>query len=275
MAEQPRHGRRLPSGEDLIRMFSADDSWTDVFARAVEAAVSTYNRHETTVVAPVPDEPVLFVANHGFGGVFDLNVIAFAIARRASGDERPVTILTHQIAWQLGVGGLIEPFGARKASHDAAITAFAEGHHLLVFPGGDVDAFKSWTDRNTVVFAGRTGFARLAIDNGVPIVPVVTSGAGESVVVLDDGAALARVTGVRERFRLNRLPTTLSIPWGINIGAVGLLPYLPLPTKLRTTMLPAMRADADERPEDYAERVRSVMQAELDRQTKNRRPIIG
>ncbi|GEE00761.1 glycerol acyltransferase [Gordonia spumicola] len=254
---------------------TTESSWTDTFARAVEAAVAAYNRHETTIAAPVPDEPVLFVANHGFGGVFDLNVIAFAIARRASGDERPVTVLTHQIAWQLGVGGLIEPFGARKASHEAATTAFAEGRHLLVFPGGDVDAFKSWGDRNTVVFAGRSGFARLAIDNGVPIVPVVTSGAGESVLVLDDGAALARATGVRDRFRLNRLPTTLSIPWGVNIGAVGLLPYVPLPTKLRTAMLPAMRAEADERPEDYAERVRTVMQVELDRQTRGRRPIIG
>ncbi|GEE00762.1 hypothetical protein nbrc107696_12080 [Gordonia spumicola] len=74
---------------------------------------------------------------------------------------------------------------------------------------------------------------------------------------------------------LNRLPTTLSIPWGVNIGAVGLLPYVPLPTKLRTAMLPAMRAEADERPEDYAERVRTVMQVELDRQTRGRRPIIG
>lgn len=252
-----------------------ESSWADVLARIVETAIMTYNRHETTIAAPVPNEPVLFVANHGFGGVFDLSVVAFGIARRASGDTRPVTILTHQIAWQLGVGGLLEPFGARKASREAAVEAFGTGNHLLVFPGGDVDAFKSWRDRNIVLFAGRVGFARLAIDIGVPIVPVVTSGAGESVLVLDDGAALARATGVRNLFRLNRLPTTLSIPWGVNFGAVGLLPYIPLPTKLRTTILPAMRAEPGEEPEHYAERVRAVMHTELDRQTRHRKPIIG
>ncbi|NMO01486.1 acyltransferase family protein [Gordonia sp. TBRC 11910] len=249
--------------------------WSDRIARALEMAVAMYNRHETTVAAPIPDEPVLFVANHGFGGVFDLNVVAFGIAHRASGDERPVIALTHQVAWQLGVGRLIEPFGARPASRATADEALADGKHVLVFPGGDIDAFKAWKDRNTVLFAGRAGFARLAIDAGVPVVPVVTSGGGESVVVFADGAALAEATGARERFRLNRLPITVSIPWGINIGAVGLLPYVPLPTKLRTTFLAAMRPEPDETAENYAERIRAAMQTELDRQTRNRRPIIG
>lgn len=249
--------------------------WSDRIARALETAVALYNRHETTVAAPIPDEPVLFVANHGFGGVFDLNVVAFGIAHRASGDDRPVIALTHQVAWQLGVGKLLEPFGARPAGRATADEALADGKHVLVFPGGDIDAFKSWKDRNTVMFAGRAGFARLAREAGVPIVPVVTSGGGESVIVLDDGAALAEATGVRERFRLHRLPITVSIPWGINIGTVGLLPYVPLPTKLRTTFLPAMHPVPAEPDEDYADRVRTAMQTELDRQTRHRRPIIG
>ncbi|BDH56668.1 1-acyl-sn-glycerol-3-phosphate acyltransferase [Tsukamurella sp. PLM1] len=188
--------------------------WSDRIARTLETAVALYNRHETTVAAPIPDEPVLFVANHGFGGVFDLNVVAFGIAHRASGDDRPVIALTHQIAWQLGVGKLLEPFGARPAGRATADEALADGTHVLVFPGGDIDAFKSWKDRNTVLFAGRAGFAQLAREAGVPIVPVVTSGGGESVIVLDDGAALAEATGARERFRLHRLPITVSIPWG-------------------------------------------------------------
>ncbi|KXO98345.1 1-acyl-sn-glycerol-3-phosphate acyltransferase [Tsukamurella pseudospumae] len=249
--------------------------WSDRVARALETFVGAYNRHETTIAAPIPDEPVLFVANHGFGGVFDLNVVAFGIGHRESGDERPVIVLTHQVAWQLGVGRFLEPFGSRLAGRETAKESLAEGNHVLVFPGGDVDAFKTWKDRNTVLFDGRTGFARLAVEAGAPIVPVVTSGAGESVVVLDDGAWLAKATGVRERFRLNRLPTTVSIQWGVNIGAVGLLPYIPLPTKLRTTFLPAMRPEPDEAAEDYADRVRAAMQTELDRQTRYRRPIIG
>lgn len=68
-----------------------------------------------------------------------------------------------------------------------------------------MDAAKSWRDRNGICFAGRTGFARIAIEHGVPIVPVVTAGAGET----PDGLA-ARVESAMQR-RLtdlvrNRLP---------------------------------------------------------------------
>lgn len=249
-------------------------TWTKRISRISEAVLRVYNRHEATV-APIPDEPVLFVANHGFGGVFDLNVIAFSAARERSGDRRGVIALTHQVAWQIGVGRFLEPFGARLGTRTAALQAFEEGKHVLVFPGGDVDAFKSWQDRNKVMFAGRTGFARLAMEAGVPIVPVVTSGAGESVVVLDDGEWLARAIGAHDFFRLHRLPISLSVPWGLNIGLVGLLPYIPLPTKLRTAILPAMKPGSDETPEQFARRVHEAMQEELDRQTKDRRPIIG
>ncbi|CAM2917397.1 1-acyl-sn-glycerol-3-phosphate acyltransferase [Skermania piniformis] len=250
-------------------------AWSDRITAAVDGFVRHYNRHEASILEPIPDEPVLFVANHGFGGVFDLNIVAFSLAHNESGDQRPVIALTHQVAWQIGVGKYLEPFGARLGNRATALDAFAEGKHVLVFPGGDMDAFKSWKDRNTVEFGGRSGFARLAIEAGVPIVPVVTSGAGESVVVLDDGEWLARLTGARERFRLHRLPISLSIPWGLNLGLVGLLPYLPLPTKLRSTILPAMRPAPDESDDDYAQRVHSVMQAELDRQTAGRTPILG
>ena len=42
-----------------------------------------------------------------------------------------------------------------------------------------------------------------------------------------------------------------------------------------TTVLPAMRAGTDETADAYAERVRTVMHSELERQTRRRRPIIG
>ncbi|MFD9828220.1 hypothetical protein ACFWXB_12160 [Tsukamurella tyrosinosolvens] len=37
--------------------------WSDRIARALETAVALYNRHETTIAAPIPDEPVLFTAS--------------------------------------------------------------------------------------------------------------------------------------------------------------------------------------------------------------------
>lgn len=248
-------------------------------ARAVRAAsisaVGFYNRLDISVAQPVPDTPVLFVSNHGFGGVIDLNVFAFAAAYDTLGLDRELITLTHQIAWTLHAEKLIEPFGARPASRRTALDAFREGRNVLVFPGGDVDALKSWRHRNEIVFGGRTGYARLAVEAGVPVVPVVTAGAGESLLVLSSGKRLAKALRLDKALRMKTLPLSVSIPWGVNLGLVGLLPYLPLPTKLDTSVLAPMRPNSDETAEEFAQRVHSAMQVELNELTKNRRPVIG
>ena len=50
---------------------------------------------------------------------------------------------------------------------------------------------------------------------------------------------LYRALRLDELLRVKALPTSLSLPWGLNTGAVGMLPYLPLPSKLHTRVLAA------------------------------------
>jgi 1-acyl-sn-glycerol-3-phosphate acyltransferase len=243
--------------------------------RLASEAVRRYNRLEIIVDATLPDEPTLLVANHGFGGILDLNVFAIFAALDDLALDRPVTSLTHHLAWRAGIGRLVEAAGARPASRESAMTAFQAGHHVLVLPGGDLDAGKSWRHRNQIVFGGRRGFARLAIEAGVPIVPIVTAGAGESLVVLSDGQRIARAVGADRHLRTKALPVSLSIPWGLNVGLVGLAPYFPLPTKLVTRVLPAMRPSVDESSDQYADRVERAMQQALTDLTATRRIIRG
>jgi 1-acyl-sn-glycerol-3-phosphate acyltransferase len=237
--------------------------------------VHRYNRLDVAADPATFDGPVLFVANHGFGGVFDLNVFATGAALDQLELDRPLTILTHQLAWTLGAGRFIEALGARPASHSSGEEALDNGHHILVFPGGDLDAAKSWQDRNRIMFGGRSGFARLAIENKVPIVPIVTAGAGESLLVLSNGQRLARAARMDKLLRLKAAPITVSLPWGFSIGAVGILPYLPLPTKLTTRVLLAMAPIDDETPDDYAARIHTEMQHALTDMTRSRRPLLG
>lgn len=233
--------------------------------------VRRYHRLEIDSNVALPEGPVLFVANHGFGGIFDLNVFSILAAFEDLELDRPVTALTHQIAWTLQVGKLLEPFGARPASREAALEAFARDEHVLVLPGGDVDAFKAFGDRDKIVFDGRSGFARLAIDAGVPIVPIVTAGAGESLYVLSDGQRLAKALRLDKLLRTKALPVSVSLPWGLNVGAVGLLPYLPLPTKLLSAVLPAMSPTSGEDAASFASRVESAMQTRLTALAQQRR----
>lgn len=250
--------------------------------RAVEAVrdlgvelVRRYNRLEITTTTQPIDGPALFVANHGFGGLFDLNNAATLAALNSLELDRPLTILAHQLTWTLGVGPFVEPIGLRPACRESADEAFDAGHHVLVLPGGDLDAGKSFSRRNQIVFGGRRGFARVALDHGVPIVPVVTAGAGESLLVLSDGVGLARRFGVDKLLRVKALPISVSLPWGLSVGAVGILPYLPLPTKLRTAVLDPLTCADGESAEEFGDRVEGAMQTALTRLTENRRLLVG
>jgi 1-acyl-sn-glycerol-3-phosphate acyltransferase len=146
---------------------------------------------------------------------------------------------------------------------------------VLVYPGGDYDAAKSWEDRNEIVFGGRTGFARLALANQVPVVPIVTAGAGESLLVLSSGERLARAMRLDKLLRIKAAPITVSLPWGFSVGTTWLLPYLPLPAKLHTRILAAMPAEEDEDAESYAARVQIEMQRALTDMTAHRNPLLG
>jgi len=254
----------------------------DIFSATAQAFrqlgidfVRRYNRLEIDVEAGTFDQPVLFVANHGVGGGFDLNVAASFAALDEIGLDRPLTILAHQMAWTFGIGRFVESLGARVASRTSAEEAFEQGHHVLVFPGGDIEAAKSFEDRNRVIFSGRAGFARLAIDNKTPIVPIVTAGAGESLLVLSSGQRLARALRLDKTLRLKAAPISVSLPWGVSVGATGFLPYLPLPTKLYTRVLPAIEPTEGEEPDIYAARVQAVMQEAMDEMTEDRRPLLG
>jgi len=119
--------RLLGAIEDLGGPDSDDlDEALPAFLDQAVSFVRRYNRLEVDLQTSAPEEPVLFVANHGFGGVFDLNVMAANAALEDLDLDRPVNFLTHQLAWTLGVGRVIEHLGARPASNESAVEAFAE-----------------------------------------------------------------------------------------------------------------------------------------------------
>jgi 1-acyl-sn-glycerol-3-phosphate acyltransferase len=245
------------------------------FLSAIATYLRRYHRHEVIVDTPRPTEQTLFVANHGFGGVVDLNALALRTALDQLRGDRQVTYLVHQLAWTVGLGSMVESLGGRPGSVESLRDAFAAGNHVAVFPGGDIDAAKATRDRNRITFSGRSGFAKMAIEHGVDVVPVVTVGAGESLFVFTDGQQLAKALRLPALLRLKSMPVSLSFPWGLSVGLVGLLPYVPLPTKLVTAVLPPMRAGDDESAADFAARVEAAMQARLDDLAAGRLPILG
>jgi 1-acyl-sn-glycerol-3-phosphate acyltransferase len=129
-----------------------------------------------------------------------------------------------------------------------------------------------------VDFGGRKGFIRLALEQEVPIVPVVAIGGQETAVFLSRGERLARLLALDRLFRLKVLPVSLALPWGLNIG--DMLGHIPLPAKITVETLPAidLRAEfgPDPDPGEVYDHLIRLMQETLDALAAERRlPLIG
>jgi 1-acyl-sn-glycerol-3-phosphate acyltransferase len=271
------NGSKVVPFEGLPDKFAKRGQAVQQLFVGIGRAAARWTRLEYEGPDRLPDPPALIVANHGFGGVFDLNALTIAALaeRLRPREDVQFTILTHQIAWTLGLGPVLEPAGLRVASMEAALEGLAAGHYVLVMPGGDLDAGKSFARRNEIVFGGRTGFAKLALEADVPIVPVVMSGAGETLFVLSDGKRLAKLLRLPELLRVKTLPVSLSIPYGLSIGVAGMLPYCPLPAKMRAAVLDPIRPACTETAESLASRVHDTMSAKLAEMTAGRVPFFG
>lgn len=200
---------------------------------------------------------------------------------RHFGEERPLHGTAHDALMAMPVlGRYFRRMGVLPAAPDSITAALAAGRDVALWPGGERDSLRRWTQRDEAILAGRTGFVRLAIRSGVPIVPVSTVGGPDSMPVLATGRRIA--SGLRlDRFaRLKMFPIALQVPWGLS---PALLPELPLPTKIRTAFQRPIELDGNPdraQDEDYVEskyeEVRSALQDGMDALARRRRlPLFG
>src|SRR5690606_18711728 len=104
--------------------------------------------------------------------------------------------------------------GIVPARRQTARAILEAGHKLLVFPGGDIETMRPYRDRTKVVLAGRKGFAKLALEHDVPVLPLVSAGSHETLIVLSQGRRVARALRLHRWARLHSLPIMLAAPWG-------------------------------------------------------------
>src|ERR1700712_5160088 len=193
---------------------------------------SLWFRGEVRGLERIPaDGPVLIVGNHSGGNVppdtfvFTLGFTSFF------GVERRFYQLAHTLVVSMPfVGAVLRKWGTIAASRENARQVLRRGDALLVYPGGDYEVFRPSWQRNLVDFGGRKGFLRLALEEKVPIVPVVSVGGQEAALFLSRGEWLAKLLLLDKTARLKSLPISLALPWGLNIGDMAL--HIPLPTKI-------------------------------------------
>jgi 1-acyl-sn-glycerol-3-phosphate acyltransferase len=242
-------------------------------------AASLWYRGEVRGLGNVPDSgPVLLVGNHS-GGNMTPDTLVFTLAFNTYfGVERAFYQLAHNLVLSMPGLGSLRRFGTVAASPGNARQALQSGAALLVYPGGDYEVHRPFWERNTVDFDGRRGFIRLALQENVPIVPVVSIGGHETALFLSRGEGLARLLALDRMFRLKVLPISLALPWGVNVG--DMLGHIPLPAKITIETLPAIDLKAEFGPEPDVDEVYDyllrLMQDTLDALAAERRlPVLG
>lgn len=222
------------------------------------------------------DEQVLIVGSHNGGLVSPDMVMMIYDWFRHFGTQRLVYGLMHRHIWELNPALDKEAVavGAVRANPKMAIAAFQKGASVLVYPGGAQDVFRPHSQRNQIQFAGRKGFIKLALRQNIPIIPAISYGAHDTLMVLGDIYPLMKQLhewGMPWVYDIDPevFPIYLGLPWGI---AFGPLPHIPLPIQIHTRICQPIRFPNYGRKAasdfDYVEscyqQVLSTMQTELD-----------
>ena len=261
------------------------DKWNPRMTEGIVALtrpLARYFRSEVKGLQNIPSGPALVVCNHS-GGVLTPDMTVFAVGYYDKyGYDRPLYSLGHDMLFKGPLAELFRQTGVIQATPENAAKALANGAIVLVFPGGDHDAYRPSMAENVIDFGGRTGYVTTAIEAGVPIVPTVSIGAQESQLFLTRGTGLAHLLGLsklgQKLGRSDILPITFGFPFGLSILTMPV--NFPLPTKIVTEVLKPIdiKAEFGDNPdvEKVDRRVRSVMQTVLNRMARRRRfPIIG
>jgi 1-acyl-sn-glycerol-3-phosphate acyltransferase len=139
----------------------------------------------------VPREgAVLLAGNHTLYGLLDIPMLGIAVLDatgrmvRGLGDHNHFALPI----WR----DVLRRLGAVRGTRENCAALFARGEAVLVFPGGGREVMKRKGERYKLVWKERIGFARLAIEHGVPIVPFAWVGVDDMFEIVVDAAEILR-----------------------------------------------------------------------------------
>jgi WS/DGAT/MGAT family acyltransferase len=231
----------------------------------------------------IPDDPSLLIGIHS-GGPLTMDAWTVALAWwRQFGEQRSLHGTAHDVLMSSpGLGTYFRRMGTISPSRENIAASFSKGDDVILWPGGEVDAFRSWDKRDQAILGGRKGFIRLAIREQVPIVPLATVGGHDTLFVLSEGRGIAKALGLKKRMRSDVAPITFSVPFGVTLHLTP-FQHIPLPAKIRTEFLEPVYMDTDrdrENDNEYVagmyDEIESQIQAGMDRLAKKRKfPIMG
>ncbi|KAM4687365.1 DGAT1/2-independent enzyme synthesizing storage lipids isoform 1-T3 [Discoglossus pictus] len=204
-----------------------------------------WHGYELYGVDKIPDEgPALIVYYHGALPVDYYYFVAKVILQKGRTCH---TVGDHFVFKIPGFKPLLEVFNVIHGPKEECVKALRNGHLLAISPGGVREAL--FSDESYVIMWGkRTGFAQVAIDAKVPIIPMFTQNVREGFRSLG-GLRLFRT--FYERFRIPLVPV-----------------YGGFPVKFRTYLGDPIPYDPHISADQLAEKTKCAVQSLIDKHQK-------
>jgi 1-acyl-sn-glycerol-3-phosphate acyltransferase len=174
-------------------------------------------RVETHDIERVPEGGVLLIANHSGQFGYDGMMLAMAMLLEAEPPRLARGMAEHLFARTPWAGVQLQRMGSLIGTPENCIAMLEAGECVMVFPEGARGANKPFTKRYQLQRFG-TGFMRLALESGAPIVPVGIVGAEEQQ------PGFANLEDFGRRVGLPSFPITISQPWFGPLGSAFALP---------------------------------------------------
>lgn len=220
-------------------------------------------RIEVTGLEHLKQEAALIISNHNSGAIIESHsLVSLMILKkiRAFG-------LNHQALFKIPwISSHFRKIGAISASREATLEALNENAPVLIFPGGNRQAFRPLKDRHTHSFPWAKGWADIAVQQQVPIIPIKFIGSHWVNPILFSSKALSNILVLPRLLKVTWFPVSIaqilaalvlggfSFFAGLPILGVILLTYLafvftPLipvvPARIRIKIYPPLNPGSD------------------------------
>jgi 1-acyl-sn-glycerol-3-phosphate acyltransferase len=183
----------------------------------------TYHRASIRGVERIPESgAAVLVSNHG-RLVFDAFILLRLILRARG--RLPRAMADHMWFRLPLFHRLFRLAGAVDGTRDNALRLLGQGELVLTYPGGVPEVLNGRYGHEHIDWGGRHGFARIAIEARVPVIPIAGIGVNNGLIFLSSGRLLGRLL-YRHILRLGPSYAAYRNPL-----ALGLFP-VPLPLSM-------------------------------------------
>ncbi|KAF4076842.1 hypothetical protein AMELA_G00219820 [Ameiurus melas] len=204
-----------------------------------------WHGYEIHGLEKIPEEgPALIVYYHGAIPIDYYYFLARVILQKGRACH---SVADHFLFKIPGFKLLLEVFSVIHGPQEECVKALRSGHLLGISPGGVREALFS-DETYTLLWGKRKGFAQVAIDSKVPVIPMFTQNVREGFRSLGN---LRFFRWLYERFRLPIAPV-----------------YGGFPVKFRTYLGDPIPYDPKLTAAELAEKVQAAVQALIDRHQK-------